>query len=62
MNVARAVEILTGARAPQYELEREFAVLAFSGWLNWPKESYAPAHLSSEYPERRLTRCEICFG
>ncbi|WP_336492180.1 hypothetical protein [Methylobacterium nigriterrae] len=45
MDVARAVEILTGARAPQYRLEREFAVLAFSGWLNWPKEPYAPTNL-----------------
>ncbi len=45
MNVARAVEILTGARASKYELEREFAVLAFSGWLNWPKEPYASTDL-----------------
>ncbi|WP_407531136.1 hypothetical protein [Methylobacterium oryzisoli] len=45
MDVVRAVEILTGARAPQFGLEREFAVLAFSGWLNWPKEPYAPTNL-----------------
>jgi hypothetical protein len=45
MNVARAVEILTGARTPQYELEREFAVLAFSSWLNWPNEPYTPTNL-----------------
>ena len=45
MDVARAVEVLTGARTPQFKLESAFAVLAFSGWLNWPKEPYAPTNL-----------------
>ena len=46
MDIHRAVEVLASGRDPQFKLERELAVLAFSGWLNWPKEPYAGTNLA----------------
>lgn len=45
MDVRRAVDILASDREPQFDLERELAVLAFSGWLNWPGQPYASTNL-----------------
>ena len=41
MKIDEAVEILAMDRVASYPLQREFAVAAFSAWLNWPSEENA---------------------
>ena len=45
MDVQSAIEALIGDREPGYRYERAFAALAFSAWINWPKDRFAAANL-----------------